>query len=351
MTALTRQQHRRHPMRRSFMKAMFATVAAAALAVFGGTAAAQGAGPAQAGAASYPDHPVRIIVPFAPGGATDLIARLIARHLGDSLHQTFIVDNKPGADSALGTAMVARAAPDGYTLLFTNDATFVLNPLLLHNLPYDAHRDLVPVATASYLNLALAVPGSLPVRTFQDLVAYTKANSGKLSYGSTGVGSQPQLMGEAYKKLTGTDIVHVPYKSTGLALTDVLGGRLVFGFPAISSAEGFVKSGQLRILAISGDRRSPLLPDVPTFKELGYDAMDIGAWNAFLAPAGTPRPIVDKLNGAINAALRDADVDRELANRGMLPMVKTPSQFGDYMRSESERMAAILKTTGIKVDQ
>ncbi len=305
---------------------------------------------AAAQAQAYPSRPVRIVMPFAPGGATDVLARMIGQRLTQSLGQPFIVENKPGADSALGTSFVAKSAPDGYTLLFTNDATFVLNPLLFQNLPYNIARDFVPVATVSYLNLALVVPASLGVNSFAELVAYTKANSGKLSYGSTGVGGQTHLMGEMYKKTTGADIVHIPYKSTGPVLTEVLAGRLVFGFGAISSIQGFLKDGRLKALAISGEIRSPQLPNVPTFSEVGFKDMDIGAWNAFLAPAGTPRDVVAKLNGAINAALSDPEVEKDFAARGMLPMKRTPEQFADYIRSESNRMGAIVKASGAKVE-
>lgn len=301
-------------------------------------------------AQTYPSRPVRVVVPYAPGGATDAVARLLAKHLTQQLGQQFVIDNKPGADSALGAELVAKSAPDGYTLLFTNDATFVLNPLLFRSLPYSASRDFEPVATASYLNLTLAVPGSLPINSFADLVSYTKANSGKLSYGSTGVGGQPHLMGEMYKKLTGTDIVHVPYKGTGPALTDLLGGRLVFVFPAISSVQGFLKDGRLKVLAISGDKRSPLLPNVPTFAEVGFKEMDIGAWNAFLAPAGTPKDVIAKLNAAVANALADVEVEKDFISRGMQPMKQTPEQFAAFIRSETDRMAGIIKASGAKVE-
>ena len=299
---------------------------------------------------SYPSRPVRVVVPFAPGGATDATARLISKHLAQRLGQQFVIDNKPGADTAIGAELVAKSAPDGYTLLFTNDATFVLNPLLFPSLPYKASRDFKPVATVAYLNLTLTVAGNLPVNSFKDLVAYTRSNSGRISYGSSGVAGQAHLMGEMYKKLTDTDIVHVPYKGLGPALVDVLGGRIVFSFPSISTIQGFLKDGRVKALAISGDKRSPLLPDVPTFTEVGFKEMDIGAWYAFLAPARTPEDAIAKLNAAVASVLSDEEVEKDVITRGMQPMKQTPEQFAAFIRSESERMAGIIKASGAKVE-
>lgn len=312
------------------------------------TALATGLSPAHA--QGYPSRPVHVVVPFAPGGAADTIARQMSKLLGDRLGQPFVVENKPGADSALGAAFVAKSTPDGYTLLFTTDATFVLNPLLFASLPYDAARDFAPVATVAYLNLALVIPAGLPVNTFAELVAYTKAHPGALSYGSPGVGSQGQLMGEMYKKLTGSDIVHVPYKGAGPALTDLLGGRIVFTFPSISTIQGYVKDKRLKVLAISGDSRSPLLPDVPTFAEVGFKDMDIGAWYAFLAPAGTPASVIAQLNSAIANVLSDPDVQKDFVGKGMMVMKQSPEQFADYARKERTRMGAIVKSSGAKVE-
>jgi tripartite-type tricarboxylate transporter receptor subunit TctC len=301
-------------------------------------------------AQSYPSHPVRVVVPFAPGGAADAIARQVSKSLSERFGQAFIIDNRAGADSAIGAEFVARSAPDGYTLLFTTDATFVLNPLLFSSLPYNATDDFTPVATVAYLSLALVVNGDLPVNDFNDFVAFTKKNPGTLSYGSPGVGSQAQLMGEMYKKLTGTDIVHVPYKGAGPALTDLLGGRLTFTFPSISTIQGFIKDRRVKVLAISGDSRSPLLPDVPTFTEVGFKQMDIGAWYAFLAPAGTPKDVVSKFNAAVAAVLSDPGTQKDFSSRGMRPFTQTPEQFATFMRNESARMATIVKISGAKVE-
>jgi tripartite-type tricarboxylate transporter receptor subunit TctC len=306
---------------------------------------------ARAQSASYPSRPIRVVVPYAPGGATDIMARGVAQKLSEILGQPVIIDNKPGANSGIGAADVARATPDGHTLLFTNDATFVLNPLLFASLPYNSTRDFVPVATVAYLNLMLTVSSTLPVNTFSELVAWTKAKSGTISYASYGVGSQAHLMGEMYKKLTSTDIAHVPYKGSAPAVADVIGGQVVFTFPALPTIQGFLKSGRVKVLAISGDKRSTLLPEVPTFDELGYPDLDIGAWYAFLAPAGTPREIVNRLNAAVATMLSSREfVEQTLTPQGMVPMRMTPEQVTSYTRTESERMGRIIKASGARAE-
>jgi tripartite-type tricarboxylate transporter receptor subunit TctC len=308
------------------------------------------AGPAAAQSA-FPARPIRVVVPYAPGGATDIMARTVAQRLGEILGQTVIIENKPGANTAIGAEQVAKSPADGYTLMFTNDATFVLNPALFTSLSYNMARDFVPVATVAYLNLSLTVSASLPVNTFAELVAWTKAKSGTISYGSYGVGSQAHLMGEMYKKLSGTDIVHVPYKGSAPALADVIGGQVVFTFPAIPTVQGFLKAGKVKVLAISGDKRSPLLPDVPTFAEVGFKDMDIGAWYGFFAPAGTPREVVARLNAAVATMLSNPEfVERQLSAQGMLPMNLSPEQVAALMRTESERMTRIVRLSGAKVE-
>ncbi len=302
-------------------------------------------------AQAWPAKPVRMIVPYAPGGATDIMGRVVAQRLGEILGQQVLVDNRPGANTGIGTEAVAKSATDGYTLLFTNDATFVLNPALFATLPYNMARDFAPVATVAYLNLALVVASNLPVNNFAELVAYTKAKSGTISYGSYGVGSQAHLMGEMYKKHTGSDMVHVPYKGSAPAVADVIGGQVVFTFPAIPTVQGFIKAGRVKVLAISGDKRSPLLPEVPTFAEVGAKDLDIGAWYGFFAPTGTPRDVVARLNAAVSTMLSNQEfVDKQLAPQGMLPMNNSPDQMTALMKSESERMTRIIKLSGAKVE-
>ena len=305
----------------------------------------------QALAQAFPNKPIRVVVPYAPGGATDIMGRVVAQRLGEIVGQQVLVDNRPGANTGIGAEAVAKAPADGYTLMFTNDATFVLNPALFATLPYNMARDFVPVATVAYLNLALVVAANLPVNNFAELVAWTKVKSGSIGYGSYGVGSQAHLMGEMFKKLYAIDMVHVPYKGSAPAVADVIGGQVVFTFPAIPTVQGFIKSGRVKVLAISGDKRSPLLPEVPTFTEVGAKDMDIGAWYGFFAPAGTPREVVARLNAAVAGMLTNQEfVDKQLAPQGMLPMNLSADQVAALMKSESERMTRIVRLSGAKVE-
>ena len=312
------------------------------LSALAGTAGAQQA---------YPSKPIRIIVPYAPGGATDIMGRVVSQRLTEILGQPIVIENKPGANTAIGADLVAKSPADGYTLMFTNDATFVLNPALMPALSYNMARDFVPVATVAYLNLVMVVSSAQPSNSFAELVAWTKAKSGSISYGSYGVGSQAHLMGEMYKKLTATDIVHVPYKGSAPAVADVIGGQVVFTFPAIPTVQGFVKAGKLKVLAISGEKRSSVLPDVPTFTELGFKDLDIGAWYAFFAPAGTPREIVARLNAAVSTMLSNQEfVEKQLIPQGMIPMNLSTDRVGALMKSEAERMTRIVRLSGAKVE-
>ena len=314
----------------------------ALLSALAGTAGAQQA---------YPSKPIRIIVPYAPGGATDIMGRVVSQRLAEILGQPIVIENKPGANTAIGADLVAKSPADGYTLMFTNDATFVLNPALMPTLSYNMARDFVPVATVAYLNLVMVVSSTQPANNFAELVAWTKAKSGSISYGSYGVGSQAHLMGEMYKKLTATDIVHVPYKGSAPAVADVIGGQVVFTFPAIPTVQGFVKAGKLKVLAISGEKRSPVLPDVPTFTELGFKDLDIGAWYAFFAPTGTPREVVARLNAAVSTMLSNQEfVDKQLIPQGMIPMNLSTDRVGALMKSEAERMTRIVRLSGAKVE-
>lgn len=299
----------------------------------------------------YPNKPIRVVVPFAPGGATDIMARVVSKRLGEILGQTLVIDNKPGGNTALGADLVAKAPADGYTVLFTNDASFVLNPILSPQLSYNVARDFAPVATVAYLNLAMVVANTLPVNNMAEMVAWSQAKSGTISYGSYGVGSQAHIMGEMYKKLTNTDIVHVPYKGSAPAVADVIGGQVMFTFPAIPTIQGFVQAGKVKVLAISGDKRSPLMPQVPTFTEAGLKDLNIGAWYAFLAPSQTPPAVVARLNAAVATMLASQEfVDQQLVPQGMSAMPMTPQQFGQHIKSEAERMTRIIQLSGAKVD-
>lgn len=300
--------------------------------------------------ASFPSRPLRIIVPYAPGGTTDIVGRRMAQRMSELLGQAVVVENRTGANTAIGAEAVAKAAPDGYTLLFTNDATYVANPVLFPKLSYNVQRDFTPVASVTYVALALVVNGAAPFSNMKELAAHMKSRN-DLAYGSFGSGSQPHLMGEMLKKLTGANLVHVPYKGAGPAVADVLGNQILLTFPAFPTIQGQVSAGKLKVLAVSGDKRVPLVPDVPTFAEAGFKEMDMGAWYGFLAPAGTPREVVAKLNATINTILADREfVEKNMTSQGMAPMGGTTEQMAQLIRSETQRTAEYVKKSGAQVD-
>lgn len=300
---------------------------------------------------AYPSKPIRIVVPYAPGGTTDIVGRQVGQRMSEALGQPVIVENRTGGNTAIGADAVAKSPADGYTVLFTNDATFVLNPVLFPTLTYNVQRDFIPVAAVTYVALALTINANTPVSNMKELVSYIQARKGQLSYASFGAGSQPHIMGEMFKTLSRTDLVHVPYKGAGPAVTDVLSGQVLFTFPAFPTIQGHLKSGKVKVLAVSGDKRVPLAPDVPTFSEAGFKEMDMGAWYAFLAPAGTPRDVVMKLNGTVNAILRDAAfVEKNMTSQGMEPLVMSPEEMAALMRKETERMTGMVKASGAKVE-
>lgn len=302
-------------------------------------------------AQAFPSKPIRIVVPYAPGGTTDIVGRQMGQKMSEALGQPVVVENRTGGNTAIGADAVAKSPADGYTLLFTNDATFVLNPVLFPSLNYNVQRDFVSVATVTYVALALAINANTPASTMKELVSFIQARKGQLAYASFGAGSQPHVMGEMFKTLTKTDLVHVPYKGAGPAVSDVLGGQVLFTFPAFPTIQGHLKSGKLKVLAVSGDKRVPLAPDVPTFAEAGFKEMDMGAWYAFLAPAGTPRDVVMKLNSTVNGILKDpAFVEKNMTSQGMVPMVMSPEQMNAMIKSETERMTVMVKASGAKVE-
>ncbi len=306
--------------------------------------------PAWAQQGAFPNRPIRIVVPYAPGGTTDIVGRRMAQRMSELLGQPVVVENRTGGNTAIGAEAVAKSAPDGHTLLFTNDATYVANPVLFPKLSYNVQRDFTPVGSVTYVALALVVNGAAPFSSMKEMAAYMKGRN-DLSYGSFGSGSQPHLMGEMLKKLTGANLVHVPYKGAGPAVTDVLGNQILLTFPAFPTIQGHVSAGKLKVLAVSGDKRVPLVPDVPTFAEAGFKEMDMGAWYGFLAPAGTPREIVARLNATINTILAERDfVEKHMTSQGMAPMGGTPEQMGNLIRSETQRTAEYVKKSGAQVD-
>lgn len=300
-------------------------------------------------AQDYPNRPIRMIVPYAPGGATDIIGRLVGKALTEKLGQTVIVENRAGGNTGIGAAAVARAEPDGYTVLFTNDATFVLNEAVFKSMPYKLEQ-LTPVGTVCYLNLGLAVNAEAPINNMKELHEYTKSNPDKFAYGSFGVGSHPHFMGEIYKNITDSKVTHVPYKGSSPAVVDVVGNQILFTFPALATIQGHVRDNRVKVLALSGEERSALMPDVPTFTEAGYPDLNIGSWYAFFAPAGTPEPVVEKLNQALAEILDDPEVSKSLIAQGTAPLKMTPSEMQQRMMEETKRMKTIAEASDISMD-
>jgi tripartite-type tricarboxylate transporter receptor subunit TctC len=302
--------------------------------------------PRTASALDYPARPVRIVVPYPAGIAPDIVARLIAQPLSQRLKQQFIVDNRPGGASNIGTEIVAHAPADGYTLLVVT-TTNTINTSLYDNLDFDLIRDIAPVAGLVRLGLVIVVNPSVPTRTLPEFIAYAKANPGKINYASVGSGAATNVAGELFKQMAGVDLVNVPYRSN--YLPDLLSGEVQASFTPILQSIGYIKSGRLRALAVTGATRSESLPDVPTAAEFvpGYEA---NVWDAVGAPAKTPLGIIAQLNREINAVLSDPAIKTQLAGLGAEPMLMTPSEFGKYMIAETERWGRVVKTAGIKVN-
>jgi tripartite-type tricarboxylate transporter receptor subunit TctC len=304
---------------------------------------------AAAHAQAWPSRAIRVIVPYAPGGTTDIVGRQMGQKLSEALGQPVVIENRTGGNTAIGADAVAKAAPDGYTVLFTNDATFVLNPVLFPSLTYNASRDFVPVATVTYVALGLVVNASIPANNLKELVAYIQARKGTLGYASFGAGSQPHLMGEMFKKLTDTDLIHVPYKGAGPAVTDLIAGQVPVMFADISAALGHIRSGKLRALGVTTRERSALL-DVPTVIEQGIPDFDVNAWFGLLAPAGTPPEVVLRLSAESAKALRQPALRERLQGLGLNPAPNSPEEFGVFIRGELERWAKVARAVNIRAE-
>lgn len=298
---------------------------------------------------NYPFRAIKVIVPYAPGGGADSFARLAAPELEKILGAQLVIENLSGANTAIGAQSMARSQPDGYTLMFTTDSTAVANPLLYKSLTYNP-ADLEPVGTLNEVGLGIVVADNLPVKTFKELVEYTKNFKGNLAYGSYGLGSQAHMMGEAYNKVTGSNLVHVPYKGSAPAVTDVMAGQVLFTFPALITVRGNIQAGKIRMLAVTSSTRLPSLPDVPTFKELGYEKMSVGAWYGYFAPKGTPAPVIKKFNDALATLLQDPSFIAKLIERGAIPLANTPIQMRALIEKEKKFIAGVLEMTQIRVD-
>ena len=299
---------------------------------------------------AYPAKSVRMVVPFAAGaGSNDIMARLIAQKLTDALHQQFVVDNRPGASGIIGTDIVAKAPPDGYTVLMMS-LTFTVNPSLFAKLPYDTVKDLTPVTMVASAPLMLVVHPSVPAKSVQEFIAYAKANPGKLNFGSGGPGTTPHLAGEMLKTMAGLQMTHIPYKGGAPALADLVGGQIQFMCENIPGTLPFAKAGKLRALAVTDLKRSPLLPELPTLDESGLKGYQIVGWNGMFVPAGTPQAIVAKLQAEVGRALALADVKERLAVMGADGVGDTPQHFAIFIRSEIPKWAKVVRDAGMKVE-
>jgi tripartite-type tricarboxylate transporter receptor subunit TctC len=305
---------------------------------------------AQAAAQTYPDKPVRLIVPLSAGSAVDTLARIPAQKLAELWGQQVVVDNRVGANGIIGTEAAAKAAPDGYTLLLTNDAALATSPALYPKLPYDPLRDFAPISLAASIPVILVAHVSQPFTTVKELIDYAKANPGKLHYGSGGNGSAQHVPMEMFKQAAGVDLVHVPYKGLAPAFNDVVAGQIPLMFAGLSNTPAHIKAGRIRALAIGSARRSSAMPELPTMQEAGVAGFDYSAWAGFLAPAGTPAPIVQKVNADLVKVLALPDVREKLTALGFELAPGTPAEFGEMIKREMAKVARVVKEARIRVD-
>ena len=295
----------------------------------------------------YPDRPVKIIVPTPPGGPVDIIARIVANYLEGKLGEPFVVENRAGAGNTIGSKDAAEAVPDGHTLLYSAASGLIIAPLLHPDAGYDPLKSFAPVALVGATSLVLVVNPSLPVKTVPELVAYAKANPGKVNFSSGGIGVLPHLIGEMFKARAGIDIVHVPYKGGGPSINDVVAGNVQMTFEATSVLAPLIKVDRLRALAVTSAKRIPEMPSVPTMIESGYPGFVTTAWTGLLAPAGTPQPIIDKLNAAINDGLKAPELQYALTKLSYAPMGGTPADFTATMTTELANWSPIIKSLGL----
>jgi len=299
--------------------------------------------------ADYPDRPVRLIVGFSAGGTTDVIARIIAKELTQTLGQTFVIENRPGAGSNIGAEQVARATPDGYTLYFMA-VTNAINHTLYPKLNFDITKDFTPVAMGARVPNVLVVNPKLPVKSVKELVDYAKANPGKMAFASSGSGTSIHMAGELFKLQAGIDVLHVPYKGSAPALTDLIGGQVDYDFDNMPSAWPHVQSGKLRALAVTTAERSPTAPDLPTMKESGFPDFDVSSWFGLTAPAGTPPEVIEKLNAAVVKAQDSAEVQQTFKQLGAVGAKMTQPEFASFVQKEVDMWAPVVKASGAKVE-
>ena len=301
-------------------------------------------------AQTFPSRPIRLIVPFAAGGGNDNVARLVGKRLADSLGQPLVIDNRPGAGGVLGAELAAKAAPDGYTLFLGGVGSHAVNPNLHERLPYDPIRDFAPVALLASAPLILVAHPSVPVNTFAEFVAYARSKPGRLNYASNGNGSSSQLAAVMFDSMAGVDMVHVPYKGLSPALTDLLSGQVQVMSSSVVAMLPHIKAGKLKGLAVTGSRRLPAMPYLPTIAESGLPGYEASSWYGILAPAGTRRDIVARLNSELVKALDQPDVRASLLAEGAEPVGGTPEQFAAHIRSEKERLGKLIRDAKIRLE-
>jgi tripartite-type tricarboxylate transporter receptor subunit TctC len=304
---------------------------------------------APASAQAYPNRPVKIVVPFATGGPADVYARFIAQRLGDALGQSFVVDNKPGGGSVIGTDLAAKAPADGYTLLMMSN-THTVNETLIPNKPFQLMRDFVGVAPINYSDLVLVAHPSVSANNLRELLAQAKANPGKMNYASSGPGTPYHMAGELLKSMAAIDVVHVPYKGSSGARTDILAGQVQIMFDAITTMTEQVKAGKVKALATSGRTRSDVLPDVPTLSEAGLPGYEATIWLGLMAPRGTPQEVVNKLNDAVGKIVGTPEQKQQWSKQGAVPMVMNPTAFTRYLNEDIAKWSTVIKTANIKLD-
>src|SRR5215813_10508401 len=300
--------------------------------------------------APYPSRPIQLVVPVPPGGAADFIARIIGGKLADALGQSVVINNRGGAGGTIASAGVAKAEPDGHTLLLNSITTHGIGPHLYTSLPYDPAKDFSPIILLAKLPLIMTVNAEVPARSVQDVVALAKAQPDRLAFASSGNGGAPHLAGELFKRVTGTSLLHVPYRGSGPAVIDLVAGRVAIMFDAVPSLLPFITAEKLRPLAAASATRHPLLPAIPTFAELGFSGMDISLWYGIAAPAGTPKSIVEKLNAALAKSLELPEIQESFAKQGAQVAGGTSEQYDAFIRAESARWRDVVKQAGIKAE-
>jgi tripartite-type tricarboxylate transporter receptor subunit TctC len=299
-------------------------------------------------AQSYPNRAITLVIPFAPGGSTSIVGRVIADKVSEILNEKVIVDNRPGAGGTVGTKAVAKSDPDGYTLLLGYTGTLAIGPSLYKNPGYDPRKDFAPIGMIGGAPNSLVVHPSFPAKTVAELVAYAKANPGKVNFGSAGAGTASHITGEYFAAAAGIKLVHIPYKGTGPALTDLLGGHIPMAFAPIPATHANVSAGALRALAVTSVKRTSLLPDVPTISEAGLPGFDASLYYGLVAPAGTPRPIIDKLNKTLETALASSDVKQRLQQDGTEPSPGTPEDYVAFIDKDEAKWSKLVKASGVE---